>query len=57
MNSPFKLQIHFKNDCNWIYSFFVKFKNLKYVGIFDYMQDTVRIRTVYTRKLYFLKGI
>ena len=31
--------------------------NLKYVGIFDYIQDTVRIQKFYTRIVYFLKGI
>ena len=31
--------------------------NLKYVGIFDYKGDTVRIQTVYTRIVYFLKAI
>ena len=31
--------------------------NLKYVGIFDYKGDTVRIEKVYTRIVYFLKGI
>ena len=31
--------------------------NLKYVGIFDYIEDTVRIQKFYTRIVYFLKGI
>ena len=31
--------------------------NLKYVGIFDYKEVTVRIRTIYKRIVYFLKGI
>ena len=31
--------------------------NLKYVGIFNYIEDTVRIRTIYTRIVYFLKDI
>ena len=31
--------------------------NLKYVGIFDYAEDIVKIRTIYTRIVYFLKGI
>ena len=35
--------------------------NLKYVGIFDYIEDTVfmtkRNQTIYTRIVYFQKGI
>ena len=31
--------------------------NLKYVGIFDYIEETVRIRAIYTRIVSFLKGI
>ena len=33
------------------------FSNLKYGDIFDYIEDTVRIRTNYARIAYFLKGI
>ena len=31
--------------------------NLKYVGIFEYIEDTVRIQTIDTIIVYFLKGI
>ena len=31
--------------------------NLKHVGIFDYMEDTIRIQTIYTTMVYFLKVI
>ena len=30
---------------------------LKYVGIFEYVEDTVRIQTIDIRIVYFLKGI
>ena len=33
MNSPFDLQIDFKNDCNGIYAFFVKFKIRRYIRL------------------------
>ena len=33
MTSPFELQIDFKNDCNLIYAFFVKFKIRRYIWI------------------------
>ena len=41
MNSPFELQIDFKNDCNCIYAFFVEFKIRRHIrlhrrhGIYD----------------------
>lgn len=31
MNSFFELQIDFKNHCNWIYGFFVKFKMSRHI--------------------------
>ena len=31
--------------------------NLKYVGIFDYAEDIVKIRIIYTRIVNLLKGI
>ena len=31
--------------------------NLKYIGIFDYIEPTIRIQTIYTRIVYFLKGM
>ena len=33
MNSSFDLQIDFKNDCNGIYAFFVKFKIRRYIRL------------------------
>ena len=33
MNSPFQLQIHFTNDCNWIYAFIVKFKIRRHIWL------------------------
>ena len=58
MNSPFEFQIDFKNDYNWIYAFFVEFKICRHI---DYVEDTVfttkRNQTIYTRTVYFKKGI
>ena len=31
MNSIFELEIDFKNDCNYIYAFFVKFEICKHI--------------------------
>ena len=31
--------------------------NSKYLGIFDYIEDTAKIKTIYLRIVYFLKGI
>ena len=33
------------------------FSKLKHERIFDYVEDAVRIRAIYTRIVYFLKGI
>ena len=33
MKSPFELQIDFKNDCNWIYAFFVEFKINRHIWL------------------------
>ena len=33
INSPFELQIDFKNDCNGIYSFFAKFKICRHIRL------------------------
>ena len=34
MNSIFELEIDFKNDCNWIYAFFVKFEICKHIRLY-----------------------
>ena len=33
MNSPFELQIEFKNDCNWTNVFFVEFKIPRHIWL------------------------
>ena len=38
-------------------SVFLVLSDLKYVGIFDYIEDTVRIQAIYTRIVYFLKSV
>ena len=38
-------------------SVFLFLSNLKYVSIFDYIEDTVRIQAIYTRIVYFLKSV
>ena len=34
MNSIFELEIDFKNDCNSIYAFFVKFETCKHIRLY-----------------------
>ena len=54
MNSPFELQIDLRMTA---IEFIHSLSNLKYVGVFNYIEDIIRIRTIYKRIVYFLKGI
>ena len=59
MSSPFELQIHFNNKCNWIYAFLVESKICKHTklhrrhGIYDKKKQG----NLYTRIVYFQQGI
>ena len=52
MRISFELQSDLRNAIGSIHSL----SNLKYVGIFNYIEDRVRILTICTEIVYFLKG-